>query len=145
MVNLAREVALSFSSLAKGKDLEIKVLSSNDTIRIAVDRDRMVQVFTNLVNNAVKFTEKGRIEISVHDYADRVECRVSDTGRGISQEDLPRIFDRFQQFGKSFGPGQEGTGLGLSICKHIIDLHNGAISVDSHLGKGSTFTFILPR
>ena len=109
------------------------------------DKDRIIQVFTNLVGNALKFTKQGRIEISVVDRTDVVECGVYDTGPGITKEDLPLIFSKFQQFSRIAGSGEKGTGLGLSITKGIIELHKGKIWVESEVGQGSKFTFTLPK
>jgi GGDEF domain-containing protein len=72
-----------------------------------------------------------------------VECCVADTGRGIAKKDIPRVFSRFQQFGRVFGPGEKGTGLGLSIVKSIIELHKGQIRVESKLNRGTRFIFTL--
>ncbi len=144
LVALAKEMRDGFSSLAEEKGLVIAFSSSHPAIIIRADRERIIQVLTNLIGNAVKFTEKGRVEIAVEREESCVRCRVADTGRGIAKEDLPKVSDRFEQFGKSYGPGQEGTGLGLSITKELVELHNGHISVESELDKGSTFIFTIP-
>jgi anti-sigma regulatory factor (Ser/Thr protein kinase) len=99
----------------------------------------------NLVDNAVKFTKRGSVEITVADKGTSVECRVRDTGPGIAPQDLPKIFDKFTQFGRRDGPGEKGTGLGLSIVKGLVELHKGEIRVESELGQGTTAIFTLPR
>ena len=109
------------------------------------DQDKIARVLTNLLHNAVKFTEKGAIEISVKDSDENVSCSVSDTGMGISSEDLPKVFNKFEQFGRRDKSQAQGTGLGLSICNQIIELHQGAIGVESDPGKGTTFYFSLPK
>jgi len=119
--------------------------TSKENITVVADRDRIIQVVTNLVGNAMKFTEHGEIEIIIGEKGNHGVCKVRDTGIGIAEEDLPKVFERFQQFGKKYGPGQEGTGLGLSISKSIIELHNGTLFLESTKGKGTTFSFILTK
>jgi signal transduction histidine kinase len=145
MNDMVLEVQNSFLALAAKKGLSIRTSFSKTQIAIWADRDRIIQVLTNLVSNAIKFTEQGCIDIRIDDFGDHVLCSVKDTGRGIAEDDLPKVFDRFQQFGKSYAPGQEGTGLGLSIAKYLVELHKGTISVNSELGVGSSFFFTLPR
>ena len=98
----------------------------------------------NLVSNAVKYNhEGGRVDIEVKVGEDELNVAIRDTGRGIAEEDLPHIFEKFYRVDD---PEQQtkGTGLGLSIAKHIVEIHGGAISVHSVRGQGSTFTFTLP-
>jgi two-component system sensor histidine kinase VicK len=109
------------------------------------DEDRLVQAFTNLVDNALKFTpENGEVVIRAGQADCQVEVSVSDTGPGIPTEDLARIFDRFYQADKSRSRERGGTGLGLTIAKEIIQAHHGTINVQSKSDQGSTFTVILP-
>jgi len=129
----------------KAKWLELKLDIPKKDIEIYADGDKITQVFVNLVGNALKFTEKGHIEISVRDRKGEIECSVADTGAGIGKGDLPRVFDKFRQFGRQDGPGDRGTGLGLSISKGIIEMHQGSIWVESERGKGTKFTFTLPK
>jgi PAS domain S-box-containing protein len=145
IVSLAKEVSLSFASAFRCKGLEAKCHMPMDKIELYVDKDRIIQVFVNLIDNAVKFTPAGYIEISIVDKENVVECAVSDSGIGISDKDLPRVFDKFQQFGREFGSAEKGTGLGLPISKGIIELHRGTIWVESKLGQGSKTSFILPK
>ena len=108
------------------------------------DNDRILQVLINLVSNAIKFTPQGgHVQISVSSQPDHVVVRVSDTGYGIPQEDLSKIFDRFYRVHR---PGKEikGTGLGLAIVSKIVAAHGGRIEVESELDKGTTFTLFLP-
>jgi signal transduction histidine kinase len=103
-------------------------------------------VFTNLLSNALKFCQKGFVEISISDLPKEIRGSVKDTGCGISREDLGKVFSKFEQFGKPAGEdGQKGTGLGLSISKGIVERHGGEIGVESELGKGTTFFFTLPK
>jgi len=138
-------VAASFNKKAKEKNLEIKTDLGGRKIMIYADSDKIVQLFTNLVGNAMKFTEKGYIRISARESEDAVEFSVEDTGKGIAKDDLPRVFSKFQQFGRTNGPGERGTGLGLSIAKGIVEIHNGRIWVESEIGKGTKFIFTVPR
>lgn len=142
---LAKKMEESFAPSIRGKDVQLRCKLPPQPVEIEADPDKLTQVFTNLLQNAVKFTEKGSIEISVAGRADEIECRISDTGCGIAQEDLPKVFSKFQQFGRTHGAGAKGTGLGLSICKGLVELHGGKIWVESTLGKGTQFIFTLPK
>jgi two-component system phosphate regulon sensor histidine kinase PhoR len=101
-------------------------------------------VLLNLLDNAVKYTEKGEIALQAGRKGDRIEVRVSDTGVGIQDKHLPRIFERFYRVDKARSRALGGTGLGLSIVKHIIQIHGGDIQVESRVGSGTTFTIHLP-
>ena len=109
------------------------------------DRDRLIQVFMNLIDNALKFSpEGGQVVIRAEAARDRVACSVSDEGIGIAEEDTERIFDKFYRADHNGRHEIPGTGLGLPIVKHIVESHNGSISVESLPGRGSTFTVRLP-
>ncbi len=113
---------------------------------VMADRDRILQVATNLLDNAIKFTpETGTVEVAVSGTADHALMTVVDAGPGIPEEHLPRIFDRFYRVERSRSREAGGTGLGLAIAKHIVEAHGGRISVTSRLGQGSAFTVTLPR
>lgn len=143
MVEIAREIHASFYPLIHEKGVELVTQCSSPVIALVADRNRVIQILMNLLGNARKFTSTGRINVRVNDFPDRVECTVSDTGRGIAEADLPKVFGRFQQFGESGHAG--GTGLGLSIVKELVELHGGTIGVESVVGKGTTFKFVLPK
>lgn len=145
IVKLAKEVQSNFLNQARGKGLELKLRCSSDRVEMYIDRDRITQVFTNLLSNALKFTDQGSIEMIISENEHVVECCVLDTGKGISQEDLPRVFSKFEQFNREFGPGEKGTGLGLAISKGIVETHQGQIRVESALSKGAQFIFTLPK
>lgn len=145
IVTLAKGVIATFSPKAKSMNIEIREDFPQQKAIGYVDKDKIIQVFTNLVGNALKFCDKGYIQISIMDKPEYVECCVSDTGRGISEDDLPKVFSKFQQFNRIDSPGEKGTGLGLSISKSIIELHNGKIWVESKLNQGTKFTFTLPK
>lgn len=144
---LIKNVAATFEVMAKEKGLEIKVnLPKAQELILYIDEDRVIQIFTNLINNALKFTEMGSVSISLEQKENEVEFRVSDTGIGISADNLPKVFSKFLQFGRTdAGGGEKGTGLGLSIAKGLIELHRGRIWVESEVGKGTQFIFTLPR
>jgi two-component system phosphate regulon sensor histidine kinase PhoR len=110
------------------------------------DKVRLEQAFINLMDNAVKFNRVGgEVCVDARRGGDgRVRVTISDTGLGIPSEDLPRIFERFYRVDKARSREMGGTGLGLAIVKHIIERMGGIVTVDSTLGKGSTFTVILP-
>ncbi len=108
------------------------------------DENRLQQILHNLVGNAIKFTEVGKIEITAIAHNDRLVMSVSDTGIGIPEDKLERIFESFEQADGSIARTYGGTGLGLAITKKLVELHGGMISVNSVLGSGSTFTFTLP-
>jgi two-component system phosphate regulon sensor histidine kinase PhoR len=133
-----------FEQPIKAKGLELRENIDKNIPAIKGDFFRLEQVFINLIDNAVKYTEKGIIEISAKADEKQVKITVSDTGLGVSKESLPRIFERFYTADKSRSRKLGGTGLGLSIVKHIVNLHNGRITVTSEQGKGTTFEILLP-
>lgn len=141
---LVREIQQAMAPVAEKKGLKFEVSFCQDILEIEFDSDKITQVLTNLTNNAIKFSEKGSILISVEKGNNYVKVSVKDNGFGIKPEDLPRLFGRFEQIsaGNQRKPG--GTGLGLAICKEIIENHKGRIWVESEAGKGSVFSFILP-
>ena len=112
---------------------------------IRMDKERILQVFRNLIGNAVKFTpDGGRVMISARQASQGIEVSVADTGPGILPEKLMTIFDKYQQAGAAGSYKMKGTGLGLSIAKHVISSHGGRIWAESKAGEGSTFIFVLP-
>lgn len=146
IVDAAKEVRSIFMPSIQAKGLQIREKFSRDAIKVNGDRDKIMQVFTNLFSNAIKFTEKGYIEISISDDDECVECRVSDTGVGVSEKEIPFMFDKYHQVGKvSRVGGVRGVGLGLAISKEIVDRHDGRIWIESAAGKGSVFAFAIPR
>ncbi len=129
--------------LAKGKDLHLSARVENEDVLLSCDRGRVLQVFANLIGNAIKFTLSGG-RITVLGVVDNTAYRftVQDSGPGISADQLPHIFDRYWQ-GRS--SDRRGVGLGLSIAAGIVAMHGGRIWANSELGKGSSFHFTLPR
>jgi two-component system, OmpR family, phosphate regulon sensor histidine kinase PhoR len=144
---LVQEVFESFRPLGLAKRQELEATIQSGLPPIKVDRGRIRQVLTNLLDNAVKFTpEQGTISVEVRLNPDRsgVELHVKDRGIGIPSSDLPRIFERFYRVDKARSREQGGTGLGLAIVKHIVEAHRGQVSVKSTLGQGSDFCVTLP-
>jgi PAS domain S-box-containing protein len=111
---------------------------------IVMDRDRIIQVLINLLNNAIKFSNKGSIIIFVKSWNTNLQVSISDEGIGISKDDIPKLFHHFVQLAPSQYRKVGSTGLGLAICKQLIEGHQGKIWVNSVLGKGSVFTFEIP-
>jgi len=126
----------------KGLDIEYNIPEELPPVR--GDSIKLEQVFINLIDNALKYTENGKIRIEAVQSTGGVDVVVEDTGIGIPEKHLPRIFERFYTVDKSHSRRLGGTGLGLSIVKHIVLLHNGSIDVESSRGKGTTFRVRLP-
>jgi len=131
--------------VASARGLYLKTSLGPNIPLLSLDQDKIIQVLNNLINNALKFTETGGITVSslMNTEKHQVEVRVQDTGHGIKEEDLVKLFQKFQQLGASH-QRQAGTGLGLAICKEIIRQHTGSVGVESKIGHGSCFYFILP-
>ncbi|MFC1754899.1 ATP-binding protein [Thermoproteota archaeon] len=142
--DLVGGVISAFSISAKDKGVALESHFPKKSAKAFIDRDKIARVFTNLVGNALKFTQKGKVVISVVPKKKTIECSVSDTGKGVKKEDLSKLFQKFQQVDKDAATRKLGTGLGLVICKDIIELHKGEIWVESRLNKGTKFTFTLP-
>ena len=145
IVALSRQVVSDLRPQAARKHLELRTAASAERIEVIADPDEVVEIFGNLVANAIRFTEQGHVEVRICERGDAVECVVADTGIGVSAADLPKVFDKFQQFGRVCGPGPKGTGLGLSIAKGLVELHHGTIRAESTVGEGTAFTFVLPK
>ncbi|MDD5437131.1 MAG: PAS domain S-box protein [Candidatus Omnitrophica bacterium] len=142
---IIRQVAGAFELKIREKNLAMRTSLPKDGITIRGDTDAVAQVLTNLIGNSYKFTNNGFIEVSAKDAGDSVEISIADTGIGISREDMPKLFEKFQQFGRVSGPGEKGTGLGLAIAKGIVIAHKGKIWVESEPGKGTKVSFTLPK
>lgn len=139
------KVVKMVSPIADKKGLMLRVNISNDTQTITTDQRRLEQVLLNLLNNAVKFTEKGEVNISCINDEGHHLLSISDTGIGVRPEGVEQIFKPFQQIDTGLTRKYEGTGLGLSISKKLIEMMGGSIQVVSQWGQGSTFTVRLPR
>jgi two-component system, OmpR family, sensor histidine kinase SenX3 len=135
-------------SVARKKNLTLQWKRFGRATQYTVNGDetQLTSMFTNLVDNAVKYTPPGgRVEVTGGFEGSEIVIRISDTGIGIPEGKLPRIFERFYRVDKARSKETGGTGLGLSIVKHVAENHGGRVTVESALGEGSTFTVYLPR
>lgn len=147
LVQLAQDVQTEFQARSQEQNLNIIINAPKSLPEVKADREKIHQVFENLVGNAFKFTPPGgTVTITLSNTEKNIQIAISDTGHGISTEDLPKLFAKFGMLENTLTPiSGSGTGLGLFICKQYIELHGGQIWADSTLGQGSTFTFTLPR
>lgn len=130
---------------AETKGVKIKIIFSMKYSKVWADRDRITQLVNNLLSNALNFTPKGgRITVGVKEKKCKIFIWVQDSGIGIRKEDLPKLFNKFEQVGAP-KTKRTGTGLGLAICKEIVDIHRGRLWAESRLHKGSRFNIILPK
>ncbi|MFZ5801832.1 MAG: PAS domain S-box protein [Candidatus Omnitrophota bacterium] len=141
---VAQEVWSMILVMVRNEGPEIELHLTEDLPQALFDRDRIMQVMINLLDNAVKYTRKGKVTLSTWRNENEVIVSVSDTGCGIAQEDLPKLFQFFSRVGEKQKHKAGGTGLGLAISKNIVEEHGGRIWVESKPGKGSTFSFALP-
>lgn len=141
-----KDVVTELSGLSEKRNVVIKIESGvSDKTMAFGDEERLKQVFVNLIDNATKYAaENGEIIIGIRNTEKDVIISVKDNGVGIPKEDLPRIFERFYRVDKTRSRDMGGSGLGLSIVKHILELHNSTIRVESEEGKGTKFEFNLP-
>ena len=142
---ILNEVIESQESVAKDNGLYLKGEIASNLPKIPFDADKIYQVLNNLLSNAIKFTENGGITVSCINCEEKnhIEICIKDTGQGIKEDSIDKLFQKFQQLGDS-RKHVGGTGLGLAICKEIIHRHGGKIWAESEFGNGSSFHFILP-
>ena len=148
LLEIVRETIESLEPKAKRNNIELSITKGMDGSKVMVlgDAAKLVQVLTNLIVNSINYgTEGGRTEVRYYDAEDSILVEVADTGIGIREEDLPRVFERFYRVDKSRSRHAGGSGLGLAICKHIIETHGQTINVRSTYGEGSTFSFTLEK
>jgi signal transduction histidine kinase len=144
---LLEACVVAFVNNAQEKDIALNLNLLDEDMHVDADHDRLVQVLSNLISNAIKYTpEGGQVDVYGHYRTDKnaLHIEVKDTGLGIPEHDLPHIFDRFYRVERSQHQQQSGTGLGLSITKAIIEQHGGTIHAESELGKGTRFVITLP-
>ncbi|MFS0781335.1 ATP-binding protein [Bacillus sp. 1P06AnD] len=139
-------IASKFFGLAKEKGITVATELHDSNYVWVMDPDRIEQVLTNLIDNAIRHTpQSGKVTVEQDIVNDRLMIQVKDTGSGIPDEDLPFVFERFYKADKARTRGRSGTGLGLAIAQNIIKAHDGDITVESKQGEGTTFTFIIPQ
>ena len=141
-----QEVTAILEPMARQQGLQLITIGAVEASVIKADRSKFKQVLYNLLSNAVKFTPPpGQITITVKDAPDQLTVSVQDTGIGMKGEDLPKLFREFEQIDGSYTRRYQGTGLGLALCRRFVQMHGGRIWAESKFGKGSTFTFTIPR
>ena len=142
---LIKQVFQENKKVAEDKNLELNYIPARDNLEVFGDKEKLRQVLVNLVHNAIKYTEKGKVEILIEEENKHAKVIVRDTGIGIPDDYLDRIFERFFRIDKARSRSLGGTGLGLAIVKHIIEAHNSKVSVTSKVGEGSEFYFLLKK
>jgi len=143
LFELLIEIFGEFETSAQKKGIVLILNKNPENINVCADRKRIRQVLSNIVQNAIRYTDKGKVEILTEILQDEIKISVKDTGIGIPPEDIDRIFERFYRVDKARSRKIGGTGLGLAITKHILEAHGSKISVKSLLDKGSEFSFSL--
>lgn len=148
-IDMAEEIALAVdrqSPRAEAKTLQIIELPPPEPVAVLADDEALTTILDNLIDNAIKYTlGGGKVTIRWHADGGQVMLEVQDTGIGIPESDLPRVFERFYRADKARSRAAGGTGLGLAIVKHLVQAMKGQVKVSSEQGKGTTFTVILPR
>jgi len=141
------KVVNSFKALADKKEVSISISSDYDKVMTQFDHDKMLQVFTNLLSNALKFSpeKEGEIRIAIRSVSEKWQVTFSDNGKGVPKEDQPYIFDKFYQSAGQSLKKEEGSGFGLAICRQIIKLHQGDIRLDDQYEQGARFIVELPK
>ena len=143
--DVVREVGQGFKIVLEHKGLLLQMQLHENLPHIKFDKDKIIQVLTNLLNNAIKFTDKGKVFLITEPLGENaIKVSVKDEGIGIKEDDLDKLFKTFSQISTGMGRTTGGTGLGLALSRKIIEAHNGKLSVSSVFGLGSTFYFILP-
>lgn len=146
LIALLKSVIPKIELSARQKQQHLNILfDENEKILVNIDKDRIEQVILNVLSNAIKYTnEGGRIDIDVLEGGGNVKIIVSDNGIGISEADIPRVFERFYRVDKARSRAMGGTGLGLSIAKQIVEEHHGSIAIESKEGRGTNVSISLP-
>lgn len=143
--SVAGRVLETLANKAGKKKVELVSSCSDKSLSVSGIEDHIYRAVLNLVDNALNYTDPGgRVTVACGRGADGAEISVSDTGIGIAEEHLPRLFERFYRVDKARSRDLGGTGLGLAIVKHVMNIHSGSVSVDSQAGKGSKFTLVFP-
>jgi two-component system phosphate regulon sensor histidine kinase PhoR len=138
-------IIADLGSLVEEKNIKFVFNPAKEGLQVYADKDKLKQVFVNLLQNAIKYTDAGTVEVILLEEKKIVDVIIKDTGIGIPEEDLDRIFERFYRVDKARSRAVGGTGLGLAIVKHIVEAHGSKIMVQSKLGEGSQFSFKLKK
>ena len=142
-VPFAKRMIKKFKQMGLEKRVSFEVVGPN--VQFEADPDQMDQVMTNLLGNALRYTEDGQIKIEIVEDRETISLSVIDSGDGIPEEDVPFVFDRFYKADKARTRGKTGTGIGLAIVANVVRSHDGEVQVESELGKGSVFRIQLPK
>ncbi|MEH7335315.1 ATP-binding protein [Neobacillus drentensis] len=146
LYKLLKEVITLLNGKAEAKDINLDLICKEEQVQIKGDVNRLKQVFINLINNAITYTPtNGNVKVLLFDNGNIVQIHVKDTGIGMKKEEIPRIFERFYRVDRARSRNSGGTGLGLAIVKHLIEAHQGKISVTSEIGEGSEFIIELNK
>ncbi|MCB9207342.1 MAG: response regulator [Ignavibacteriales bacterium] len=146
IVSFTKGVVMSFKSLAESKEIFLSVKTDKNYIQLYFDKEKMQKIISNLISNALKFTpERGIIKVSISEnISNNLIIEISDTGIGIQEKEMPKLFDRFYQVIRHGSNENIGTGIGLALTKELVLMHKGTITVKSEYGKGSTFIINMP-
>ncbi len=146
MYDVYSEIKQITSHAAEIKNIEVNCECEDKTLSITTNRDYLKQVFLNLMDNAIKYTQNnGYVNVEIEDEVDFISIKVKDNGVGIPEDEVDRIFERFYRVDKARSRDVGGTGLGLAITKHIAKSLQGSVHVNSKLGEGSEFVFSIPK
>ncbi|VAW34323.1 hypothetical protein MNBD_CHLOROFLEXI01-4538, partial [hydrothermal vent metagenome] len=144
MAAMAKDVVATAAPLAQEKQLFLHLDIDEEIKPIQADRTRLRQIIWNILGNAIKFTEKGSVTISLQAQSNHLLCSVRDTGIGIKEEQTAAVFEHFRQIDGGLDRTAGGTGLGMPITRKLVELHGGEIWIESVYGQGSTFLFTIP-
>lgn len=144
MNKVVEEIKRDMSPIAEEKKIEIKLALDKDLPKAEFDKERVIQVLMNLVNNALKFTEEGRVTLKTERSEKDIHISITDTGIGIKEEEMGNLFKSFTQMSNRRKIREKGSGLGLVISQKIVEQHSGKMWASSECGKGSTFSFSIP-
>lgn len=146
LIHLLEEVITLMTGKAEEKEINLIFMPPKNEVILEGDVYRLKQVFINIISNALIYTSSGgSVTMEVKDTPQKVKVQIKDTGMGIEKAEIPRIFERFYRVNKARDRISGGTGLGLAIVKHILEVHKGKVTVDSEVGKGTTFTIELMK
>ena len=146
VANVVQTCLASYQGVADSKEIRLEAVGEQENLAVRADEEGLRQILGNLIDNAVKYTpDGGSVTVRWHANDSNVEIEVSDTGIGIAEKNLSRIFERFYRVDKARSRELGGTGLGLSIVKHLVQSFGGTVSAESRSGAGSSFVVTIPR